>query len=323
MIKNILRGFEKIHKKLNRFNNFLKNMGHKKAIDDFIKHLEIEKGVSDHTIKGYKTDLFQWVEYMSTMSGIEEGIILNNVKHEDLVDYLSQLFRRRLTRSSIARKISTLRSFFKYLFLHNIIDKDPAIDISAPKLSNKVPSFLTIDEITRLIGAPIRESFIGLRDWTILELFYATGVRIGELVALDIGSLDMQGDIIRVKGKGRKERLVPFGRKAKEALCRYLPFCGEGRGYNTPLFLNNRGERITARSVHRIVRKYAKKMSLDKRLTPHTIRHTFATHLLDSGVDLRIIQELLGHASLSTTQKYTHINLDRLMSVYDKAHPRA
>jgi integrase/recombinase XerC len=301
---------------------------HTKAIEQFIHHLEIEKGASQHTIKGYKEDLRQWTNYMyqnhkedQTESG--EGLDIRNVCIKDIINYISYLFRQKLSKSSIARKISTLRSFFKYLNRQGIVNMNPLQDITAPKFVRKNPNFMTIDEIFSLMDAPGDNDSTGLRDRAILELLYATGIRVSELVSLNEGMVDFKEGIIRVKGKGKKERIVPFGSKAKKALEIYLNSRSSERTWNKPLFQNNRGGRLSQRSVHRLVKKYCRKISIKKQLSPHAIRHTFATHLLESGADLRIIQELLGHSSLSTTQKYTHINLDRLMSEYDKAHPRA
>lgn len=303
-------------------------MEHIKAIDQFIHHLEIEKGASQHTVKSYKEDLGQWTDYISenlnkdqTESGKELDV--RSVCTQDIVDYISCLFRKKLSKSTIARKISTLRSFFKYLNRYGIMDMNPLQDISAPKFVRKHPNFMTVDEIFSLIDAPGNDDSIGLRDKAILETLYATGIRVGELVSLNEGMVDFKEGIIRVKGKGKKERIVPFGSKAKKALEIYLSSKDSEFALNRPLFQNKRGGRLSQRSVHRLVKRYCRKVSIKKQLSPHAIRHTFATHLLESGADLRIIQELLGHSSLSTTQQYTHVNLDRLMSEYDKAHPRA
>ncbi|MGA1863636.1 MAG: site-specific tyrosine recombinase/integron integrase [bacterium] len=299
-----------------------------KAIEQFINHLEIEKGASWYTIKSYREDLLQWSDYISQnlekdRADSGDGFSIQSVGTQDMINYISSLFRKKLSKASIARKISTLRSFFRYLNKQGILEINPLQDISAPKFVRKNPDFMTIDEVFSLMDAPLDNDPTGPRDKAILELLYATGIRVGELVSLNQGMVDFNEGIIRVKGKGKKERIVPFGSKAKKALEIYLSSGTCERAWNKPLFHNNRGERLSQRSVHRLVKKYCRKISIKKQLSPHAIRHTFATHLLESGADLRIIQELLGHSSLSTTQKYTHINLDRLMSEYDKAHPRA
>ena len=299
-----------------------------KAIGKFIQYLDIEKGASYHTVKSYTEDLLHWKDYMT--QGPKKGVAesgedpdIDSIQTQAMLNYVASLFRDRLSKASIARRISTLRSFYKYLLTHDIVKTDPVRDISAPKFIRKIPNFLTIDEIVSLIDAPRSDLKLGLRDRAILELLYATGIRVSELVALDEGKVNHKEGIIRVMGKGKKERLVPFGSKAKEALEIYLDSKPEAQAWQRPLFQNYRDGRLSARSVHRMVKKYAGKTALKKGLSPHSIRHTFATHLLESGADLRVIQELLGHSSLSTTQRYTHVNLDRLISVYDKAHPRA
>ncbi len=303
-------------------------MNYTRVIEEFIYYLEVEKGASKYTIKSYREDLVQWAEFVKNSYKSEEinsvdEFICKFCERRNIIDYISCLFQKKYGRASIARKISSIRTFYKYLINHGYIERNPAQEISAPKIVKKVPSFLTIDEVLMLINAPKKDSVIGIRDRAILELFYATGMRVGELVALDEWMVDLKEKVIRVKGKGKKERFVLFGSKAKEALDIYLRSKGDNRDSKEPLFTNKKGERLSARSIQRIVKRYADQVVIGKRLTPHTIRHTFASHLLDSGADLRIIQELLGHSSLSTTQRYTHINLDRLMSVYDKAHPRA
>lgn len=303
-------------------------MSTQEAIDRFIMYMKIEKGASHNTLKSYREDLLQWFCHFQESSedhrrGFEEGRDTSSIEYRHLVDYVTALFNRKCARATIARKVSTLRSFFRYLNAEGIIDRDPAEGIAAPKLQKKVPSFLTIDEVSRLVTLPQGKDPHSIRDRAILELLYATGVRVSELAGLEMGMVDLVGGVIRVKGKGKKERICPFGSKAKEALLAYINAGISERDFNSPLFINKRGIRITSRSVHRIVRRYASRLNIRKRLSPHTLRHTFATHLLDSGADLRVIQELLGHSSLSTTQRYTHVNLKRLMSVYDETHPRA
>lgn len=296
------------------------------AIRQFIRYMEIEKGASPHTVKGYGEDLRQWAGYIQKRmerDTLGEAFDLGAIQYHDICQYITYLFLQRRSKATIVRKISTLRSFFKYLLSHGIVENDPVQDVSAPKLVQKIPGFLTIDEMVALIDAPGIDDSTKLRDRAMLELFYATGIRVGELVALNEGMVDIHKGIIKIRGKGNKERLVLFGNRAKEAIEAYLCSKTSPKAGDRPLFQNRHGGRLTSRSVHRIVRKYGERIMLRRGVTPHTIRHTFATHLLESGADLRVIQELLGHSSLSTTQKYTHINVDQLMSAYDRAHPRA
>ena len=236
--------------------------------------------------------------------------------------YLSLLHRKN-KKSSIARKISTLRSFFKYLVREQRVTANPAKSVSTPKREKVLPSTLSVDEAFRLVEAPAKgEEGKALRDRAILELLYSSGIRVSELVGLNADHPDMELGIVKVLGKRRKERIVPVGSKAIEALSAYLKERGAVDG-KAPLFVNSRGGRFTARSVERVVKKYAKRSGIFRKISPHSLRHTFATHLLDSGADIREIQEMLGHASLSTTQRYTHLTLGKLMEVYDKAHPRS
>jgi integrase/recombinase XerC len=256
--------------------------------------------------------------------------------------YLSFLHRKN-KKSSIARKISTLRSFFKYLVREKLATSNPAKSVSTPKVEKPLPTTLTVDEAFRLMETPVGKSRNdcvgttavpartdtrprlekkGLRDRAILELLYSSGIRVGELVGLNLNQLDLDLGIAKVMGKGRKERIVPVGSKAVKALKAYLEKRGTLDGED-PLFVNSREGRLTARSVGRLIKKYTKRSGIFRRISPHTLRHSFATHLLDAGADIREIQEMLGHASLSTTQRYIHLSLGKLMEVYDKAHPRS
>ena len=235
--------------------------------------------------------------------------------------YLSFLHRKN-KKSSIARKISTLRSFFKYLVREQLVTANPAKSVSTPKREKPLPSTLTVDEVFRLVESPSEEEGQKSRDRAILELLYSSGIRVSELVGLNFSQLDLELGIVKVMGKRRKERIVPVGSKAIEALNAYLEERGVVNGED-PVFINSRGGRLTARSVGRLVKKYTGLSGIFRKISPHSLRHTFATHLLDSGADIREIQEMLGHASLSTTQRYTHLTMGKLMEVYDKAHPRS
>ena len=286
-------------------------------IRQFIHYLSAEKNASPHTCRNYLRDLEQFESFL-------EGAAVEKVDRMVLRKYLSFLHRKN-RKSSIARKLSTLRSFFKYLVREQIISANPAKPVSTPKVEKLLPSALTVDEAFRLVESPSREKIIReteLRDRAILELLYSSGIRVSELVGLNPDRVDLDLGIIRVMGKGRKERIVPIGTKAMEALKSYAEIRGTMED-TSPLFLNRRGGRLTDRSVVRLVKKYGRQSGIFRKISPHSLRHTFATHLLDAGADLREIQEMLGHASLSTTQRYTHLTVGRLMEVYDQAHPRS
>jgi integrase/recombinase XerC len=238
---------------------------------------------------------------------------------------LADLFKKN-SAASVARKLASLRSFFQYWVRKGALDNNPAKDVASPKVPRRLPNFLSIDEVFRLLDSPKGTNPLASRDRAILELLYASGLRVSELVGLNIDQIDFTENVIRVVGKGNKERMVPIGAKAKEAVEKYIEARGHLAGENGDkhaVFVNRRGGRLTPRSVERLIQKYIKACGINKKVTPHVIRHTFATHLLNAGADLRGIQELLGHASLSTTQKYTHVSVDKLMEVYDKAHPKA
>jgi integrase/recombinase XerC len=234
--------------------------------------------------------------------------------------YVAHLHQLGLRKSSIGRKLAAIRSFYRFLVRRGGLAKNPATDVGSPKVPKKLPSFLPPDELVLLLDAKPIGAGGEERDRAILETFYATGIRCAELRTLDLADIDRSSGTIRVLGKGGKERVVPIGDQALAAIDAYLAIRGARKG---PLFLNRKGDRLTVRSIHRIVRARARRAGISRRVSPHTLRHTFATHLLDAGADLRFIQELLGHARLSTTQKYTHVSSDHLMKVYDQAHPRA
>ena len=236
--------------------------------------------------------------------------------------YLSHLARRKLSRSSIARHLSAMRTFFRHLMREGAVDANPARVVATPKREKHLPSVLQPADVTLLLEQPDVSTPLGLRDQAFLELLYASGLRIGELVGIDLDDIEMRAKLVKVRGKGSKERIVPFGSKAEQAVRAYLPVRQAGPDEEA-LFVNYRGERITTRSVRRLFDKYVRAAALRAGISPHTLRHSFATHLLNAGADLRGIQELLGHASLSTTQKYTHLNDGELLKVYKKSHPRA
>jgi len=260
----------------------------------------------------------------------QQGIDLAEIDVLTVRAFIADLHANGIARSSIARKLATLRSFFRYLCREAVVQANPAKLVSTPKLPTRLPPHLSVDEVDRLLAAPAGHDAGGTRDRGILELFYASGIRLSELIGLDVPHLDLREGLVKVKGKGNRERIVPIGSKAIAALRRYLDRRGElipaskrGRLAPQALFLNRLGGRLSTRSVARILLTYLKRSGLGPKITPHGLRHSYATHLLEAGADLRAIQELLGHSRLSTTQRYTHVNLDHLMAVYDKAHPRA
>jgi integrase/recombinase XerC len=298
-------------------------------VQAFSEHLRGERRLSAHTLRNYVSDLAQFRLFLAARElGLgQEGVI--DVRTIDI--YAVRAFLASLTKdhkkSSIGRKLAALKSFFRYLVATQRLDKDPLLLIQTPKQEKPLPGFLSVDDVFQLLGGIKVKKSLDVRDRAILEFFYSTGVRVSELVGLNWADVDFQLEIVRVVGKGSKERIIPFGKVAKEALEAYAaeqrkiwnyPCRGEA-----PVFLNNRGERITTRSVARIVEKHLRQAGITVKMGPHGLRHTFATHLLNNGADLRVIQEMLGHASLSTTQRYTHLNLEQLTAVYDKAHPRA
>ncbi len=289
-------------------------------IQDFSKYLSDERNLSPHTRSAYLRDLAEFQSFMEQNGGAGRAD-LARIDSFLLRRYLADLHKRN-QRTSIARKLSALRTFFRYLVREGHLSGNPAEGLSTPKLNRYLPKTLSVDEAAALMERGYGTTLSDLRDRAIVELFYASGLRVSELTSLDVGSLDLRERLVRVIGKGRKERILPIGRKSHEALVAYL----EARGMpsdDEPLFLNARGGRLTPRSVQRNLKTRLLKAGIIKDISPHALRHSFATHLLDGGADLRAIQELLGHASLSTTQKYTQVSVDQLLSVYDKAHPRS
>jgi len=288
------------------------------------------ENASPHTCRCYGKDLQEFEDFLKS-SGMPltpmGGVEIEKVDRLVIRKYLSFLHRKN-KKSSIARKISTLRSFFKYLVREQVIPSNPAKSISTPKVEKTLPTTLTVDETFRLMESPQRVSkkpssegsrLKRLRDQAILELLYSSGLRVSELVGLNSNQLDLELGIVRVMGKGRKERIVPVGMKAIESLKAYMK-SEECRREMNPIFINASGGRLTARSVGRLIKKYSRHSGIFRKVSPHSLRHTFATHLLDAGADIREIQEMLGHSSLSTTQRYTHVSMGKLMEVYDKAH---
>ncbi len=316
----------------------------KELLRDFLAFLRLNRNASAHTVRAYDSDLSQFLVYLSThYSRPRPDIQPADITRPAIRGFLAELFRVGDSRATAARKLAAVRTFLRYLRREGLIDDDPGLLVATPKREQKVPRHLDIDEITKLLETPDTSTPLGRRDRAILELFYASGLRLSELVGLDLEDLNLGSRMVRVMGKGRKERIVPFNRSAAEAVRAWLPdrealarsasqattppvrgrAAPRRHAAAEPLFLNYRGTRLSARHVHRLVRHYVAACSTRFGISPHALRHSFATHLLQAGADLRAIQELLGHIRLSTTQRYTHVNAAQLLDVYRRAHPRA
>lgn len=301
-------------------------------IDSYISALKTQKGYSEHTVRNYRSDLEQFRSFLKGRGAreqeIEQDPAIESIDFFVIREYFSNLFSA-AKKTTVARKMSAVRSFFSFLEKRGLIPNNAAADLTAPRQEKYIPTYLPVDEMFRLLQRPDQDRALGLRDLAILEVLYSCGFRVSELAGLNVKSIDFDQRLVKVLGKGNKERIVPVGKEAVKALRRYLesslPLRKKvgGDAETGPLFINARGTRLSTRSVATIVKKYGKAGGLMLDISPHALRHTFATHLLDGGADLRSVQELLGHASLSTTQKYTHVSLDKLMEVYDKAHPRS
>lgn len=298
----------------------------REILNDFLSHLELERRYSDHTLRGYRTDILQFI------SSLPPGTAsFDLVKRTHIRRFLAELKQQGLKHKSIARKLASLRSLFAFMVRRGDLDRNPAVMVSSPRVEKRLPKFLFLKEVEDLLALPDLSTEIGRRDRCILEFLYGCGLRVSELTGLNLQHVDTEMKQIKVLGKGRKERIIPLGGKAMEALETYVtsdaPKAVGGpravSGPTSPLFRNRYGNRLSARSVARRIEKYVRQLSLQKGVSPHTFRHTFATHLLEAGADLRSVQELLGHSNISTTQVYTHVSIDRLKAVYKKAHPRA
>ena len=296
-------------------------------IVQFEQHLRSERGLSSHTLRNYGMDIRQFARFLTNQASTpaHASVAWRNVEPVEVRAFLAS-GHGRLSPATLSRKLSALRTFFKYLLREGRVERNPAQHVERMKQPRMHPDFLSVDDMFRLLDIPSPDSALGVRDRAILELIYGSGIRVGELESLDLSQLDLDNRLLLVKGKGRKERVVPVGTAAAKALEAYLRLRPKHYGetpHPSALFLNYRGGRLTSRSVERIVKRYCLLAGLVRQVGPHALRHSFATHLLAGGADLRSIQELLGHASLSTTQRYTHVAVEQLMEVYDKAHPRA
>jgi integrase/recombinase XerC len=299
------------------------------AIDGFGRYMKVEKNLSFHTREGYLTDLKQFRTFLETpeFSGGVEGALPT----DPLVirAFLASLYREKLRKVTISRKVAALRSFYRYLLREGVVAVNPAALVQLPRCEKYIPVVLSADEMLALLQVKNKEDAVGCRDRAMIELFYSAGIRLSELTGLNLEDIRFQEGLVKVRGKGRKERIVPAGRPALLAIEAYLQKRRELLKEGTDekgeeaLFLSTRGKRMNSRGVTRVVEQLVRKSGIGRKISPHALRHTFATHLLDAGADLRSIQEMLGHKSLSTTQKYTSVSVNRLMEIYDRAHPRA
>jgi integrase/recombinase XerC len=308
------------------------NHPEKRLIDSFLESLVTEKGYSDHTRRAYRKDLLDFLSFLaearfagSARQKRSPVVKLNQIDGIMLRGYLGFLHRKN-KKTTIARKLSAIRSFFKYLVKNGVISENPAELVLTPKQDKTIPVYLSVDEIFRLLDSIQTDTLLGLRNRAIFETLYSCGIRVSELAQMNFSDIDFSAAVIRVSGKGSKQRIVPVGQKALAAIKAYRTRLQKQTGAllinEGPLFLNRFHKRLSPRSIARILKKLVETIGLLTPVSPHALRHTFATHMLDAGADLRTVQELLGHKSLSTTQKYTHVSIDRLMETYDRAHPR-
>ena len=298
-------------------------------VNQFLEHLRYERNVSAHTLRNYSSDLEQFTHFL-TAGEKRKAPDISEIDHLTIREWMASLHTAEKSKRSMARKLAALRTFFQFLVREGMLEMNPAKLVSTPRLEKKLPKHLSIEEAIRFIESPDPETDLGKRDRAMLELMYATGVRVAELTTLNLPDVDFKNQLVRVTGKRRKQRIVPFGDPAGVAIRNYLEVRDKfllnapiSKRDDEALFLNYQGTRITTRSVGRMVEKYILICAGMHNISPHALRHSFATHLLDSGADLRDIQELLGHARLSTTQVYTHVSMEKLIQVYDKAHPKA
>ncbi len=295
------------------------------AVARFLQYLRVERNASELTIKSYREDLIALVDYLTDLVG--SAPIARNIGTVELRGYIAALHEAGYAKTTIARRLASLRSFFRFGQREGWTKANPAKPLRNPRKARSLPHFLTSEDIERLLSAPVASEPSGLRDRAILEVLYSAGLRVSELAGLNVADLDFAGGTLRVRGKGRRERIAPVGSYAKGALKAWLAVrrvsAREKSGPEAPVFVNKFGRRLTTRSVGRMLEKHLRTTGLDRRTTPHTLRHSFATHLLDRGADIRSVQELLGHKSLVTTQIYTHVSTAGLRAAYERAHPRA
>ncbi len=293
-------------------------------------YLEIERNLAYHTRKSYSSDLRQFCVYLKSQEKLcgPEGIAVSAIDPLLIRGFMRTLYQEKVKKVTVARKLAAIRAFFKYLLREGRVSANPAELLQAPTPEKHIPAVLSVDEMLAVLKVPFHETASAWRDRAIMELFYSSGLRLSELAGLNSEDIDWARELVKIRGKGRKERIVPVGRQALAALQDYVqrreePAAERSNKRPDPLFLNGKGRRLTARSIARIVDRIVLASGIGRKISPHALRHSFATHMMDAGADLRAIQELLGHESLSTTQKYTAVSISRLMEVYDKAHPKA
>lgn len=303
--------------------------GTRALIDKFLEHLTHERNMSPHTLRNYASDLAQFCEYLCSLEK-RDDVEITDIDRLTIREWMASLHSEH-KKTSVARKLASLRTFFQFLIREGVVEVNPAKLVATPKIERKLPNHLSMEDAVRFIETPDVNTDLGRRDRAIIEFLYATGIRVGELVNINLKDVDFREKLVRVTGKRKKQRIVPFHEHALRALMHYiaetrpafLNNCPISQRDEKPLFLNYQGTRITTRSVGRMIDKYIKQCADIHDISPHSLRHSFATHLLDSGADLRDIQELLGHALLSTTQIYTQVSMEKMLAVYDKAHPKA
>jgi integrase/recombinase XerC len=297
----------------------------REPVTAFLRHLEVERHGSPHTVRAYRRDLDDWIGFMTPPSRngaaapIDQRVVIAATSR-DVRAWLAALHARGLDPVSLTRKLAAVRSLYRFLARRGVVRRNPGRDVRAPRPSRKLVTFLPTDEANAVVDGRGLAGDTRDRDVAVLEMLYATGLRVSELASLDLDAVDREARTVRVLGKGGKERMVPYGAPAARALDAYLGRRATARG---AVFVNQRGGRLSVRSIHTLVRRAARAAGVTRRVSPHTLRHTFATHLLDRGADLRVIQELLGHSRLSTTQRYTHVSMAQLLKTYEAAHPRA
>jgi integrase/recombinase XerD len=294
------------------------------AISAFLTHVKVEKGLSSNTVSAYKRDLVKFDGFAR-----KRKLSLEAISRDDLVDFLAGLYRQKLESRTVARQLVTLRNFFRFAQIQELIPADPSVNLESPKIRRTLPGYLRLEEVERLLAQPNEKTSLGLRDRAMLEVLYSTGLRVSELISLGVSDLDAKVGCVRCIGKGDKERIVPVGRKALGMVDKYLrdarpQLCGKGKAFGNPtLFVNRRGRPLSRVSVWKILSAYGRGAGLRVPMKPHMLRHSFATHLLERGADLRSVQLMLGHADISTTQIYTHVVEERLKQIYKAHHPRA
>jgi integrase/recombinase XerD len=293
-------------------------------LKDFIHFIFVEKGLAKNTIVSYERDLNSYITYLKNVESISQ---FNDVQRVHIVHFLGFLKEQKKSSKTMARHIASVRALHQFLIRDKVTDHDPSVHIESPKLEKSLPKVLNLQEVEILLDSPKQKDHFGIRDKAMLELLYATGIRVSELIGLNLGDIHLTMGFVRCIGKGNKERIIPVGKTATKALNQYLekgrPHLVSKKNHDEALFLNNHGKRLTRQGFWKILKKLAGEAGITKDLTPHTLRHSFATHLLENGADLRAVQEMLGHADISTTQIYTHVTKSRLKDVYSKFHPRA